>query len=58
MTLINGKFGIFHCKVFTIRWGGELEDSIKSKIIKDCFKELLKTIPNMTITSIHTDNGS
>ena len=35
-----------------------LEDSIKSKIVKDCFKELLKTIPNMTITSIHTDNGS
>ena len=35
-----------------------LEDSIKSCVIRDCFKELLETIPGRTINSIHTDNGS
>ena len=39
-------------------WSFLLEDSMKSQIVKDFFKELLKTIPNMTIISIHTDNGS
>ena len=34
------------------------KNSIKSCVIRDCFKQLLETIPGRTINSIHTDNGS
>ena len=56
MKYLDGFYYVFNFKDhFSIVF--LLEDSIKSCLIRDCFKELLETILMGTIKSIHADNG-
>ena len=59
----NGLDGYYYLLIFKDNfskyvWSFLLENSIQNKIFKDWLIELLKTIPNLTITSIYTDYGS